>query len=378
MLRLAALLLLATPVLAQDAPRVQVGVKGNLQVDYRLFAEGPEGEAPGFLVRRARAEATVEFDGRLRVVGEADVGEGTAELLDGYAEADLGRGLHVRAGRFKTPFGLESLRSSKNLRFAERSLATALSPRRDVGAMVWGAWGRAEAQAGIFNGVPDGASRQLASDGSPDVAARVFGFPIRRDGLSLGVGVAVAAGREAGTPDAPALADYETSGDRAFFSYADGVVADGMRLRVGPQATLDVGRLSLLGEWTRARHRVATPDGPGTFSAHAWQVAASAVLIGDPQGDGRPMPRRSIVEGGPGAVEVSVRLHGLRLEDAATRLAAPEAAQRATAAGIALQWSPTEEARIGVTAERTLLGGFAGVEGGPPETFIVVRAQVAF
>ena len=62
-------------------------------------------------------------------------------LLDGFVEADL-RGiassslLSLRVGRFKTPVGYESLRSSSDLRFAERAFPTALSPRRDLGAML--------------------------------------------------------------------------------------------------------------------------------------------------------------------------------------------------------------------------------------------------
>lgn len=368
MLRLAALLLLATPTLAQDGPRVRVAVEGNLHVDYRLFAEGPAGEAPGFLVRRARAEATAEIDGRLRVVGEVDVGEGEVELLDGYAEAALGRGLNVRVGRFKTPFGFESLRSSKDLRFAERALATALSPRRDVGAMLWGEWARVRVEAGVFNGVPDGQGRQVAADESLDVVARVFAFPVP----GVGIGVAGSAGHERGTEDDAALADYETPGDRAFFRYADGVAADGPRLRVGPQATLDLGRLSLLGEWTAARHRVRAADGLETVAAQAWQVAASAVLVGEPRGSRRPAPRRSVFDGGPGAVEVSARLHGLRVSDAAARLAAEGSAPRATAAGVAVQWSLSDAARLGLTAERTVPNA------GPPETLVILRAQVAF
>lgn len=357
---------------ARAQPAVRVSAGGKLHVDARAFPEGPLGDTPGFLVRRARAEVEVSVGDRLRVVGEVDLGEGEAELVDGYVEVALGRGLVARAGRFKTPFGYESLLSSRDLRFAERSLATALSPRRDLGASVRGTWRHVDAEVGVFNGVGDGASAQTASDGALDAVGRVF---VRPAGTGLGLGVAASAGTEHGDSTRSALAAYETPGDRTIYASAASVVADGPRLRVGPQATFDAGPLHLLGEWTWARHRVAGPAGRTDLTHRAWQAAASFVVVGEPRGSRRPVPRRSVWDGGPGAVEVSARVHRLVLDPDAALVAAPGRARRATAWGAAVHWSPVAEARLGVTAERTTLSGFAG---GPPETFIVVRAQIDF
>ena len=368
---------------------MEVTVGGKVHADARVFPSGPVGEAPGFLVRRARVEAEVEVAARFRVVVEPGFGEGEVELLDGYAEADLwgvdGRTLAVRVGRFKTPAGYESLLSSTDLRFAERALPTALSPRRDLGAMVTYEAGRIEAQAGVFNGVPDGSSTPTDWGAGPDAAARVFGTPLETGSVlgpvRLGAGLAVAVGA-AGEGDR--LADYETPGDRTFFDYADGVVPDGRRLRVAPQATLDVGRLHVLGEATEARHRVrAGADDEGHDLAHrAWQVAVSHVVFGRPQGAGRPVPIRSVTEGGPGALEVSARVHGLTVDDEAEALATAASARRATAWGVAVHWTPVALVRLGVTVERTAFGGFDGgapTGGGaapPAETFVVGRFQV--
>ena len=373
-IRLALALLLSTAASAQPS-RVRVALEGKLHADARVFPAGPAGDAPGFVVRRARLEATVEVSDRLRLVIEPDVGEGEVELKDGYAEADVGHGLTVRAGQFKVPFGYESLRSSTDLRFAERAFPTALSPRRDAGVGVGWARERLDVAVGVFNGVPDGASR---GDGRAlDVAARVF---VRPRGTGFGLGLAATAGTERGDAADRALSDVETPGDRPFFDYAEGVVADGPRLRLGPQATLDAGRLHVLGVLTWAHHRVAAPldmellDGARLDGTHldlthrAWQAAASLVLVGEPQGADRPVPRRGVFEGGPGVVEVSARLHGIALD---SRAAAPGSAGRATAAAAAVHWSPTVEARLGVTVERTVFP-----DGVPAETFVVVRAQI--
>ncbi len=368
-----ALVLTAPAVAAQTGP-VAVSAEGKVHADARAFPGGPLGEAPGIVLRRARVEVTTEVGGWLRAVVEPDFGEGEVELKDGFVEADLTDALAVRVGQFKTPVGYESLRSSSDLRFAERAFPTALSPRRDLGAML--TWGtpRVEAQAGVFNGVADGGSAD-GDEGSEtlDGAARVFGVPLAARNARLGVGIAVAAGT-AGPDDA--LADYETPGDRKTFEYADGVAPDGARARLAPQATLDVGRLHVLGEWTLTRHRLATPSGPATVEHRAWQAAVSVVLAGVPQGDDRPVPRRSVTEGGPGAVEVSARVHGLSLDGDAGPLATDGSARRATAVGLAVHWSPVAEARLGLTVERTLFDAF-GVNSAPePEMFVVLRAQI--
>lgn len=381
-----ALLFAAPAALAQTLPPgVEVSVGGKVHADARAFPGGPVGEAPGLLLRRARAEVEVEVAGRFRAVVEPGFGEGEVELLDGYAEADIwggrDRALAVRVGRFKTPVGYESLRSSSALRFAERALPTALSPRRDLGAMLHWDAPRLEAQAGVFNGVPDGSSASVDWGAGPDAAARVFGTPLETGSAAgpvrLGLGLAVMAGTAG---EGEALADYETSGDRTVFAYAPGVVPDGRRVRLAPQATLDVGRLHVVGEVVEARHRVrqsAEAGGPVRDLAHrAWQVAASYVLVGRPQGDARPVPVRSVAEGGPGAVEVSARVHGLAVDDEPGTLAAAGSARRATAWALAVHWSPVAPVRLGLTAERAAFDAFGGGGAPEPETFVVLRGQI--
>ena len=376
MTRLAVALVLfvsTASVQAQAGARsVEVSVGGKVHADARAFPEGPTGEAPGVGLRRARVEVEAEVGGWLRFVVEPGLGEGEVELVDGFVETDLTDRLAVRVGRFKTPVGYESLRSSSDLRFAERALPTALSPRRDLGAVLAWRSPRVEAQAGVFNGVPDGSSRSNDWGSGGDLAARVFARP----GAGLGLGVGVSAGTERGTAEVSDLDDYETPGDRTVFDYAPAGRADGARYRLAPQATLDLGPLHVLGEWTLARHRLDAPGGAATVEHRAWQAAASVVLVGVPQGDDRPVPRRSLAEGGPGAVEVSARVHRLTLDEDAGPLATAASAQRATAVGVAVHWSPVAEARLGLTAERTAFRPFGVEEDPEAETFVVLRAQI--
>ncbi|PAP77794.1 porin [Rubrivirga marina] len=369
------LLLVIGPVAAQDAApdwtssdgTVTVSVGGKLHADARVV----DGDAASpFLVRRARAGVEVEVAERFRATFEPGFGEGDAELLAGWVEADLAGGLRLRAGKFKSPFGLESLRSSTDLRFAERALATALSPRRDVGVMAHVEAPRLEAALGLFNGVPDGASEDREPSDAKDVVARVLASPV--EGVS--VGLALATGAERGTSEVPALADYETSADHAFLAFRPGVVADGARQRVGPQATLARGRLQADAEWTWARHRVRGPDGPADLEHEAWQVAASVVLSGTPRGRKRPLPSRPAPDGGIGAVEVSARVHGFAADPATAPLATAGSARRALAWALAAHWTPIVPVRLGATVERTTFDGFEGEADPRAETALFVRA----
>ncbi len=368
-------LLVTSPLAAQTAApawtsadgAVTVSVGGKLHADARAVRGG----APSaFLVRRARAGVEVEVDGRFRATVEPGFGGGDAELIDGWIEADVPGGVRLRAGRFKTPFGLESIRSSSDLRFAERSLATALSPRRDVGVMAHVQGTRLEAAVGLFNGVPDGASGASERGDAKDLVARLLAAPV--DGVF--VGAAAATGAERGTADRPALADYETGADHAVLAFRPGVVADGRRLRVGPQATVARSRFQADAEWTWARHRVRGPEGPAEVENRAWQVAASVVLAGEPRGRRRPHPARAATAGGPGAGEGAARVHGFAADPAAAPLATAESARRALAWAVAAHWTPVAPVRLGATVERTTFEGFGGADGPSPETALFVRA----
>ena len=58
---------------------------------------------------------------------------GTVQILDAYANVAINPAFQVRVGKFKTPIGLEQLQSDPVAFFNERSVATGLTPNRDVG-----------------------------------------------------------------------------------------------------------------------------------------------------------------------------------------------------------------------------------------------------
>ncbi len=366
----AAACLVAAPS-AQTYPSVEWG--GRLHAHARLVPDTDSlprqaGGPTTFLLRRARLEATVTVMPGLTVVLEPDLGENEAELTDGYAEATLGRGWGVRVGRFKTPGVRESVASSNARWFAERAFPTALTPRRDLGAVALWSRGRAAVEAGVFNGVPDGASERGDVDGRKDVAARAD--------LALGggvsVGLAASAGSARGGPDGSGLADYATPDDQPLFAFADSVVADGARLRLAPDLAFERGRVALRAEAALARHDVRGPAGEVRLTHRAWQVAASWAAGGRPRVGGTHVDR-PVDAGGPGALVVGARVHGLVLDADAPALAEPGAdTHRATGFAASAFWMPRRATRVGATVEHIVAAGLAS------PTVVTLQAEVAF
>ncbi|HJS72851.1 MAG TPA: porin, partial [Vicinamibacteria bacterium] len=241
-------------------------VRGYLQAD-GLFveSEGTDVATSTFLMRRVRPvfEATMfkRFDFKVM----PDFGLGDTVLQDGYLDARFAPAFNVRAGKYKSPFGLERLASATDLLFVERGIPTGLVPNRDVGLMLHGdvAKSRISYQAGLFNGVVDGGSADLDSGDGKDFVGRIMTHPFRgravSDGLqSLGVGLAASVGTQEGSLTSPNLPNLRRQSRASYFRYrSDGTlagtsVADGDRRRLSPQGYFYSGRLGVLWEyvWT--------------------------------------------------------------------------------------------------------------------------------
>ena len=201
------------------APRVEAGTggfrvsapddafvirfRGYVQEDGRFFgADAPAGNST-FLLRRVRPilEGTVFRYYDFRVM--TDFGEGKVSLQDAYADVHFVPWLRVRAGKFKPPVGLERLQSATSLDFVERGFVSSLVPNRDVGVQLWGdlAGGAVGWAAGVFDGVPDGASADADSENGKDLAGRIFVEPFRSAGVSPLKGLGAGHRRHARHPE---------------------------------------------------------------------------------------------------------------------------------------------------------------------------------
>ena len=225
---------------AKEAPVVQAGrtgfviksaggdyqlrIGGYMHVDGRFYLSHPAaGTVDTFVLRRVRPvlEGTVARYVNFRLI--PDFGEGKTVLQDAYVELRYFPKASLRAGKFKTPFGLERLQSATDILFVERGLPTALVPNRDLGVQLSGdlAKGRLNYAAGVFNGTPDGGSVDADSDIGKDAVLRVFATPFQTVATGhplkgLGFGVAASIGSQRG-----AVPSFKTAGQANFFGYAD-------------------------------------------------------------------------------------------------------------------------------------------------------------
>jgi phosphate-selective porin OprO/OprP len=380
---------------------------GYLQGDGRYhFDEGSGAAAPAdsLLVRAA----VLTFDGTIGKIAafriQPDFGDGKAALLDGWVEILPVPELKVRVGKGKVPVGLERLQSSTELRFVETGLPTALTPNREPGAQLIGelAGGRIMAAAGVFNGVPDGASGDSESDRNKDFAGRIFATPFKGSKIAalegLGFGLGGSYGRQSGSVDtakkaiAQNLATYKSPGQQAIFGYradttaysADNTtIADGVRSRIAPQASWYYGPVALLGEYVVSRQEVRRGSLSTDALTHtAWQGSVSWVLTGEKSSSKRVVPARPFdpSSGGWGALELAGRIGALRFDkDSFPAYADPKkSVERAGNVGGAVNWYLNENVKVVADYEQTSFDGGAATGDRRTEKVLFSRFQVAY
>jgi phosphate-selective porin OprO and OprP len=303
-----------------------IRLRALVQLDSRLFFEEAGLDHSTFVLRRARLITEGAIAKRHTYQFVTEFGGASVSILDANFATLLGGDVQLKAGKFKTPVGLEVLQSAPATSFTERSILSGLLPNRDVGLQLstFSGPGLISYTIGIFNGVADGtSSTNIDFDNGKDVAARVFGAPFKNGsspllrGLSFGIGASegrhkTAAGRTAG---------YRTDGQQFFFSYLPGVIADGRAWRVSPQLDYRSGPWGVLGEYVVSSTTLRAGEaGPKRQLRHeGWQVTGGYVLTGEDSTYGQIAPRRdfSPADGTWGAWELFARYATVRIDDAA-------------------------------------------------------------
>jgi phosphate-selective porin OprO/OprP len=234
------------------------------------------------------------------------------------------RAAEVKAGQFRVPFSLDEQTGSASRDFVYRSLAARqLAPGRDVGVMLHGRVARRVGyQIGLFR--EDGRNARPGSDarvsGERTLAARLVVQPWRgRDGMleDLQVGVA---GTDSDVPlGQPALRAETVLG---VVVDTPGTFVQGPRRRAGVELRWRPGPFSLKSEYMRvttAREGQGLDDEDlSPLLAAGWYVSGTWALTGERKADGLTRPRRPLHAGGPGAIELAMRLEGVSFRSVAT------------------------------------------------------------
>ncbi|HLV01159.1 MAG TPA: porin [Acidobacteriota bacterium] len=345
---------------AQDDFRLRF--RGYFQIDNRTYLEAAPSAVDTFLLRRIRpvVELTVfkNFDFRIM----PDFAGSSTNLQDAYFNWTLAPEFQIRAGKMKSPIGLERLQSATALPFTERGFPTAMVPNRDIGFMLRGLvlQERLEYGVGLFDGGKDGSSVDSDTNDGKDLVLRLFAQPFARATdhplAGLGVGIAGTYGQHEAPPTS-----YRTTGQQVFFRFNTGVVNDGRLWRLAPQAYYYRGPFGILGEWTLSSQQLRNDTQQAEVRNVAWQMVTSYVLTGEDSSYGGVRPRRNLEFGQNswGAFEVVARVGRIDIDDNAFPFFASSSgnAERVTNVGVGLNWYLNSNIKFAIDYETNLMSG---------------------
>lgn len=372
-------------------------LRALIQGDARLFInDGGIGNNDALVLRRARLGAEGVFNKLFEYQFVTEFAGSSTSVLDANINLVFDKKLQLRAGKFKSPVGLEQLQSDAWAFFTERASPSQLVGNRDIGLYLHGeladgkvAWG-----AGVFNGVADAASTtNTDGDDDKEFAARLFFTPFRNDKESalkgLGFGIAGSTTDGSGTGGLPS--GYRTDGQQTFFRYRSTSVADGDQWRVSPQAYLYRGPVGVLGEYvvSTVNPRVGASGATAEVKNTAWQLAVGYVLTGEDASYRGVVPRTNFDPKAKtwGAFEITLRVADLNIDEAAFPLFADPAASAAEALayGVGLNWYLSKTVRATFNYFQTDFSAAPGAPAVPTnavlrqdEKVFVSRLQLTF
>jgi phosphate-selective porin OprO/OprP len=356
------------------------------QIDGRFSVDDPLPITNTFTVRKARPTVTGQIGKYFDFKFNPDFGNGTVVLEDLYLDIKFSPKFRVRSGKDKSPVGYELLISDAYVLFPERSLVSDLVPNRDIGFQVQGdlAANRVSYIAGVFNGVPDGATTvtELDTNSSKDLEGRIMVSPWHStqsstgplDGLGFHLGGST--GDELG-----ALPVFRTSAQQIYFSYDRTAAAAGARRRISPAAFYYYKSFGGYTEYARTAQRVARNGVTTDVVNHAWEATGSYLLTGEAASVGIVRPKNDFdpENGHWGALQLIARYAAMRVDPEAftAALAAAGSSQQAKQFSIGVDWYPNAYVKLYGTFERTAFDG--DLSGGRPvEHVIIFRTQLGF
>lgn len=292
---------------------------GRLMVDGATYWGGENTLGGGTTIRRARLGVKSQLYTDWYAEIDFDFSENAVEIKDAWAGYTGFANTILKAGQFKEPFSLETVTSSKNVMFMERSYIDNFSPTRTIGA---GAvrWGRHwQVSAGVF-GQEAGQVDETARNEGWAATGRVTIAPVIRDRQVVHFGVSLSRR----TPDAAEGSDTnsfrfrarpETDVSKARFVSTGRVRFVDHASYYNAEAAVMMGSLHLQGEYTQVALRRLEDRATAKFAGG--YVAATYFLTGD--------SRKYLVEAGEfdrvlptrsgGAWEIGARYSTIDLND---------------------------------------------------------------
>jgi phosphate-selective porin OprO/OprP len=358
----------------------ELRVRGLLQCDALFFVKDDRDQNDRFEIRRVRLTLDGKIGERVAFRLQPQWSPGSVVLLDAYADVGIvGDALVLRAGKQKTPLGIEMLQAASATILPERGLASALVPNRDIGVQLFGevAGGVLSYAVGVGTGAADQGRPEGNIDDHFDVYGRVFVQPFRGGQLGalrdLGVGVAGSWGKETGGTSDSGLGRYRTGARDTIAQFAEGVVADGTRWRLNPQLWWYAGAFGLLADYVYSEQEVRGETETRAVGNHAWTAGATYVLTQEKASYKGVSPARRW-----GALELALRYGELHVDRDAIdagllRTGAPSVAR---SWGASLNYYLHAAVRAQLAFEQTRYDVPAGGDRAP-ENALTLRLQVS-
>jgi phosphate-selective porin OprO/OprP len=375
--------------------RKQLKVRAYVVIDSRnVLSDTNDASASGLQLRRSR----VTFDANLfpgiaaRVMYDVAAPSGPSPIQDAYVDAGLGGGWWLRAGKQKTPFGLERYMSISAQLLPERSIASNLHPGRDVGLLVTGPLGgeHVEVALGMFDGAPDGGTTQdNDTNDDKDFTYRIWFKPVRKKVNGAEQGWGFAYNGTTGVQSSPSasgthLPTFRTPALLQWFGYSDatGVHATGRHSRNGVFTYLHQGPVGLMAEYLATSQVVSHGASTATIGTTAWVANAQYTLTGEPSAQEGITPHDAFdpEKGHWGAWQVGARVAGVKVGDEAFPLYADStvSARQAVEAGVGLNWYITRLTKMQIAYEHTAFTGGAKFGDKRAEEYVQLRWQAYF
>jgi phosphate-selective porin len=321
-----------------DHPSLLLG--RNTNIDFRarleghgLYSEAEIGDPEGFDIARRRIGIEGRILGDVEFQLEREFGDDDP-WRDVYVNYRRFETVRVQAGKFKMPFSLDENTSAANLDFAYRSLAAnQLAPGRERGVMVHGRlFDIVRYEAGWF--ADEGRNARIANPervaGGETRAGRLAVQPFRAADTilrDLQVGVAFT---DSPVPEGIVGLRGRTVLDGPLFPAY--LWVNGDRRRTGFEARWRPGPFSVKAEYMRVaterRGQSVEDTELPAFVATGWYASGTWFVTGERKADGGDKPRRSMLRGGFGAVELAGRLEGIRFASAASDDGPPSTSPR--------------------------------------------------
>lgn len=377
---------------------------GLLQTDYRFYDY--DCQDPGknkFDVRRARLRLSGDITRHVGFKFEYDFeGVGSRHLLDAYVDLHLLDTVSLRIGQFKEPFSFEQYTKDEDWLFTERSMGYYLTPRRDVGVMVYSSlWNdRINYAAGVFNG--DGPDDTTSGDqDDPQMTGRAVFAPFKGRGIPWGENLQIGGSFSYSHIDPSNVqVQVQTSGLTTFFDVASGakfnIIRDvDDRQRYGAELAWAYGPLVLSAEYFNLRYdNISTSASEFDTELEDYYVALLWMVTGErpeiKNGILQPIrPRQSLWNGGWGALGLAFRFDSFEANESVydDLIMKGNSVREAEAYSFCVRWYLTDFALVMLNATRTrfdtdLLVGRDPLEGtamySDVEDVLAARFQLGF